>query len=108
MNLLPIGWRAVLFARLFGSSLPRMPMPTRKVSRVARSSSYLASLPATRVARVGPLDKGLIMSRKHFVEIARILKVTGASELTCKEMATYMRELSPNFDRQRFMAACGY
>jgi len=47
------------------------------------------------------------MTRQHFENIARILKVTGAGLMTCNEMAIYFAELNPRFDKARFMAACG-
>jgi hypothetical protein len=55
------------------------------------------------------------MSRKHFIEIAatiKALQATGGDVATLRavagELATTFKKLNPNFDRARFLAACGF
>lgn len=45
------------------------------------------------------------MSRKHFQDIARVLKLTKASAETIEEMADMLAAHNPQFDRDRFIAA---
>jgi len=63
------------------------------------------------------------MTKKHFIEIAAILKderedylrdmndydtsVFNPVERTAKRLATTFKSINPNFDRRRFLEACG-
>lgn len=50
------------------------------------------------------------MTRKHFEAIAAIIKntlVTDRREATATAMADYLATQNPNFDRGRFLTACG-
>lgn len=46
------------------------------------------------------------MTKKHFIEIARILSATGASDETIFAMARYFATVNPHFDAERFIEAC--
>lgn len=46
------------------------------------------------------------MTKKHFIEIARILSATGASEATIFAMARYFATQNQHFDAERFAEAC--
>jgi hypothetical protein len=46
------------------------------------------------------------MTKKHFIEIARILSATGASEATIFAMARYFATQNQYFDAERFAEAC--
>lgn len=48
------------------------------------------------------------MSRKDFIAIAAILKGNGASQALCQDMASFLKNQNPAFDRSRFLSACGY
>jgi hypothetical protein len=51
------------------------------------------------------------MSRKHFVLIAATIKALAISpeyrKLVAEEFAYILRTTNPNFNRERFLAACG-
>ena len=46
------------------------------------------------------------MTRKHFVQIAQLLKDTKASIKTIEGMAEICLQDNPNFDTDRFIIAC--
>lgn len=56
------------------------------------------------------------MTKKHFEAIARIIRDTytddeagtAALRTAAEEMADYFAMINPNFDRQRFLTACGF
>jgi len=47
-----------------------------------------------------------MMSRKHFNEIAKVLKETGASIATIEAIASFLKTQNPRFDYSRFVEAC--
>ena len=47
-----------------------------------------------------------MMTRKHFIRIAFILKENKASQKMIEEFASYFYEENPNFDYHRFLVAC--
>ena len=46
------------------------------------------------------------MTRKHYIELARILKSTKAPMRTILAMAEYLGSENPNFNHQKFIEAC--
>lgn len=48
------------------------------------------------------------MSRKHFILLAAALKENGASLALCNEIANVCKSTNSNFDRTRFLTACGH
>lgn len=48
-----------------------------------------------------------MFTKKHFEAVARILKETDAKELAA-HFADMFEQDNPRFNRQRFMAACGF
>ena len=46
------------------------------------------------------------MSRKHFIELAELLYTLNASNALVEQMANFCAKQNPNFNRQRFLAAC--
>ncbi len=55
------------------------------------------------------VEEKLNMSKKHFELIARVLKDYGLSHprILITKMADALAETNPNFDRDRFISACG-
>ncbi len=47
-----------------------------------------------------------MMTRKHFVAIAAILKERGASHYVVMALCDYFESENPNFDREKFVKAC--
>lgn len=53
------------------------------------------------------------MTRKHFEEIAALLKTLGSTKIPmthedfCKSLASYFQNTNPRFKRERFLSACG-
>ena len=47
-----------------------------------------------------------MMTRKHFIAIAEILKEHSADYYLVKDFCDYLRTQNPNFDRNRFIDAC--
>lgn len=47
------------------------------------------------------------MSKKHYIQIASMLKRNHASNLLVWEFASYLASENENFDRAKFCAACG-
>jgi hypothetical protein len=51
------------------------------------------------------------MSKKHFVAFAEAIRLSGADQKTKQSMADLVIYVSaqnnPNFDKQRFLTACG-
>jgi len=54
------------------------------------------------------------MTKKHFEAIAAIIsevhddyRFDGAVDATARRMADYFKTQNPNFNRDRFLAACG-
>ena len=51
------------------------------------------------------------MSKKHFIAIANVVKTNGYDPYTrgaiAKGLADEFAKFNPNFDRDRFLAACG-
>ena len=54
------------------------------------------------------------MTRKHFAAIAETLRASRvdhasdtAHRYTCLQMASTLKRFNANFDRERFLAACG-
>jgi hypothetical protein len=47
------------------------------------------------------------MTRKHFIQIARILNENKADPLLIREMANMCAEHNDFFDREKFYIACG-
>ena len=47
------------------------------------------------------------MTRKHFIQIARILKTNKADPLMIREMANMCADNNEHFDRERFYIASG-
>jgi hypothetical protein len=47
-----------------------------------------------------------MMTRKHFIRIAFILKENKASQKMIEEFAAYFYEQNDNFDYHRFLNAC--
>lgn len=62
-------------------------------------------------------ERGIIMSKKHYIAISNILKERlaanahgpgyGAIKSIVEKLADYMKSDNPNFDRSRFLEACG-
>lgn len=48
------------------------------------------------------------MTKKHYEAIARLLSGQNADLDLCESLARYFKSENPNFDRQRFLKACGY
>lgn len=52
------------------------------------------------------------MTRKHFEAIAAILAFNISNPITrqtvSEELASYFATVNPNFDRSRFLKACGF
>lgn len=48
------------------------------------------------------------MTRKHFKELAALLKWHKAPYVLCADMAAFCARQNSNFDRARFMDACGH
>ena len=52
------------------------------------------------------------MTRKHFKAIAEIINDAGddvdAVERLAGDLASYFKSENPNFDRDRFLTACGF
>ena len=48
------------------------------------------------------------MTRKHFAAIAYVLKVEKANKRICEAVASEMYQFNGNFDKGRFLAACGH
>jgi hypothetical protein len=48
------------------------------------------------------------MTKKHFEAIAAIIKHTGPEFVVAEELAAYFETINPNFDKQRFLTACGF
>ena len=56
-----------------------------------------------------------MLSRKHYKKIANIIDITNgnanlgddATEILANNLADYFKEDNPNFDRSRFLEACG-
>lgn len=46
-----------------------------------------------------------MMTRKHFIALARALRESEASDLTINMVAHACKQDNPNFDRERFIAA---
>jgi len=46
-----------------------------------------------------------MMTKKHFIRIANILKENKASQKTIEQMGDYFYEINPNFDYHRFLVA---
>ena len=48
------------------------------------------------------------MSKKHFIAIAAIIANSYSNkEEISRELAVYFKDINPNFDRERFLEACG-
>tara|TARA_R100001230_G_C5476586_1_gene29361 strand:- start:184 stop:333 length:150 start_codon:yes stop_codon:yes gene_type:complete len=47
-----------------------------------------------------------MMTKKHFVRIAEILKENKANQKTIEQFGDYFYEINPNFDYHRFLVAC--
>lgn len=47
-----------------------------------------------------------MMTRKHFIAIAAILKEHGASHYVVMAFCEYFESENPNFDREKFVEAC--
>ncbi len=48
------------------------------------------------------------MTRKHFVKVSDVLRETKANKELCEHFARMCRSENNNFNKQRFMAACGH
>lgn len=48
------------------------------------------------------------LQHRHFATIATILVNLGADRKTCEDWADELRPCNPNFDRARFLRACGH
>jgi len=48
------------------------------------------------------------MSKKHFEEIAGILKFNRADKFLCESLALKFIDFNPNFDYGKFLTACGH
>lgn len=49
------------------------------------------------------------MTRKHFKAIAEIISSQPDVSITlAEELASYFKSDNPNFDRDRFLTACGF
>jgi hypothetical protein len=48
------------------------------------------------------------MQHRHFTTIAAILRNMEADERVCNIWADELQPTNPNFDRRRFLKACGY
>lgn len=48
------------------------------------------------------------MSRKHFKAIAEALKSSKATLGVCQAVANEMYQFNSNFDRAKFLEACGH
>jgi hypothetical protein len=46
--------------------------------------------------------------KKHFIALAKALKSGEAPRDLCEAIAIVCKQTNPNFDFQRFMAACGH
>jgi hypothetical protein len=47
------------------------------------------------------------MTKKHFTAIAKILNTTTQRANIARSLADYFETENPNFDRERFLTACG-
>jgi hypothetical protein len=50
----------------------------------------------------------MIMSRKHYIMLASVLKRNNASFELCGNMASELSKDNGSFDIERFLNACGY
>jgi len=48
------------------------------------------------------------LSRKHFRDMAEVLRTTNASNETIEEMAWFCAKHNPHFRKDLFLEACGY
>ena len=47
-----------------------------------------------------------MMSRKHFIRIATILREHDANHYVIMDFCDYFASENPNFDREKFVSAC--
>lgn len=56
-----------------------------------------------------PVGYCLLMTKKHFEAIAAIIRDSEVSpHLIARDFADYFQSINPNFDRDKFLAACGF
>ena len=48
------------------------------------------------------------MTKKHFEAIAKTLRDNKADKYVCEALAFDFGLFNPNFDRERFLTACGF